>query len=243
MESGPRWEFGPALVAERGTRKKLPDGRLAEACLLVDKREREVQQWMAFAETYPTKDQLRTAMRNSWTQIKASITRAMKGKDDEENAGKRSLQEKHTTPQPRDGTLSSGLARQAEEVAREAAEKANAAGIAAAESTVRGPLSRAPLAGTAPYWSGKGRLMGQPEVPPVVLTARTEITDRMLIFGERHLRTILAQYESHYNGRRPHRSRQLRPPRPDHPVADLSKERIQRRPVLGGLINEYERAA
>ena len=76
-----------------------------------------------------------------------------------------------------------------------------------------------------------------------VLTARTEVTDRMLIFGERHLRTILAQYESHYNGRRPHRSRQLRPPRPDHPVADLSKERIQRRPVLGGLINEYERAA
>ena len=73
-----------------------------------------------------------------------------------------------------------------------------------------------------------------------VLTARTEITDRMLIFGQRHLRTILAQYEAHYNGRRPHRSRQLRPPWPDHPVADLSKKRIQRRPVLGGLINEYE---
>ena len=76
-----------------------------------------------------------------------------------------------------------------------------------------------------------------------VLTARTEITDRMLIFGQRHLRTILAQYEAHYNGRRPHRSRHLRPPRPDHPVADLSQERIQRRPVLSGLINEYERAA
>jgi transposase InsO family protein len=76
-----------------------------------------------------------------------------------------------------------------------------------------------------------------------VLTARTEVTDRMLIFGERHLRLVLYQYEAHYNGRRPHRSRQLRPPRPDHPVADLSKERIQRRPVLGGLINEYERAA
>ena len=44
-------------------------------------------------------------------------------------------------------------------------------------------------------------------------------------------------------GGAPIRSRQLRPPRPDHPVADLSKERIKRRPVLGGLINEYERAA
>ena len=76
-----------------------------------------------------------------------------------------------------------------------------------------------------------------------VLTVRTEVTDRMLIFGERHLRTILAQYAAHYNGRRPHRSRQLRPPRPDYPVADLSQERIKRWPVLGGLINEYERAA
>ena len=76
-----------------------------------------------------------------------------------------------------------------------------------------------------------------------VLTARTEVTDRLLTFGQRHLRTILAEYEAHYNGRRPHRSRQLRPPRPDHPVADLSQERIRRRPVLGGLVNEYERTA
>jgi putative transposase len=76
-----------------------------------------------------------------------------------------------------------------------------------------------------------------------VLTARTEVTDRMLILGERHLRAILAAYEAHYNGRRPHRSRQLHPPRPDHPAAGLSQERIKRRPVLGGLINEYERAA
>jgi hypothetical protein len=65
----------------------------------------------------------------------------------------------------------------------------------------------------------------------------------MLIFGERHLRTVLAEYEAHYNGRRPHRSNQLCPPRPDHPVPDLSTERIKRRPVLGGLISEYDRAA
>src|SRR5256884_2870461 len=76
-----------------------------------------------------------------------------------------------------------------------------------------------------------------------VLTARTEVTDRMLIFGQRHMQTVLAEYEAHYNGRRPHRSRNLRPPRPDHPVADLYRKRIQRRPVLGGLISEYERAA
>jgi putative transposase len=76
-----------------------------------------------------------------------------------------------------------------------------------------------------------------------VLTARTEVTDRMLIFGRRHLLLVLAEYEAHYNGRRPHRSLELQPPRPDHPVADLSRKRIKRRPVLGGLISDYERAA
>ena len=76
-----------------------------------------------------------------------------------------------------------------------------------------------------------------------MLTARTEVTDRMLIFGERHLRRVLAQNEARCNGRRPHRSRQLHPPVPDHPVADLSQVRVKRRPVLGGLLNEYERAA
>ncbi|WIX92402.1 integrase core domain-containing protein [Amycolatopsis sp. DG1A-15b] len=62
-----------------------------------------------------------------------------------------------------------------------------------------------------------------------VLTARTELTDRMLILSERHLRAVLAEYVRHYNGRRPHRSRELRPPRPTQPA--------------GGLINDYERAA
>jgi putative transposase len=76
-----------------------------------------------------------------------------------------------------------------------------------------------------------------------VLTARTEVTDRMLILGERHLRVVMAEYAAHYNGRRPHRGRDLRPPRPDHPVADLSQARIRRRPVRGGLLNEYQRAA
>jgi putative transposase len=74
-------------------------------------------------------------------------------------------------------------------------------------------------------------------------TIRAELTDHMLIFSERYLRVVLKRYVRHYNGRRPHRSRNLRPPRPTDPVADLSKERIKRRPVLHGLINEYERVA
>ncbi len=74
-------------------------------------------------------------------------------------------------------------------------------------------------------------------------TVRAEVTDRMLIFGERRLCIVLAEYARHYNGRRPHRGRDLQPPPPDHLVADLARERIKRQPVLGGLINEYERAA
>jgi transposase InsO family protein len=77
----------------------------------------------------------------------------------------------------------------------------------------------------------------------LVLTVRTEVTDRMLIFGERHLRRVLAAYAAHYNTRRPHRALQLRPPRPHSPVSEPVLGRIRRRPVLGGLINEYEPAA
>ncbi len=77
----------------------------------------------------------------------------------------------------------------------------------------------------------------------LVLTVRAELTDRMLIFGERHLRRALAAYAAHYNTRRPHRALRLRPPRPESAVPDPIYDRIRRRPVLGGLINEYEPAA
>ena len=40
-----------------------------------------------------------------------------------------------------------------------------------------------------------------------VRTIRAELTDRMLIFNERHLRMVLTNYVWHYNGRRPHRAR------------------------------------
>src|SRR3954452_23425158 len=89
-----------------------------------------------------------------------------------------------------------------------------------------------------------------PRCPPancfaerLVLTVRTEVTDRMLIFGERHLRRVLAEYAARYNTQRPHRALQLRPPRPGSPVPQPARGRIRRRPVLGGLINQYESAA
>jgi putative transposase len=75
------------------------------------------------------------------------------------------------------------------------------------------------------------------------LTARTEVTDRMLIFGERQLRRVLAAYADHYNTARPHRAQRLRPPRSTSPIPEPVHGRIRRRPILGGLLNEYEGAA
>ena len=72
---------------------------------------------------------------------------------------------------------------------------------------------------------------------------RRRWTYPMLIFGERHLRQVLAGYAAHYNTARPHRALQLRPPRPTSPVPELVRGRIRRRPILGGLLNEYETAA
>jgi hypothetical protein len=55
--------------------------------------------------------------------------------------------------------------------------------------------------------------------------------------------TACSSSASDINGHRRHRALQLQPPRSDGAVTDLTYERIRRRPVLGGLITEYERAA
>jgi len=78
----------------------------------------------------------------------------------------------------------------------------------------------------------------------VVRTIRAELTDRMLIFGQRHLHRTLAEYISHYNQQRPHRAQDLRPPSPVGPAPSHEvPSEIVRHPILGGLINEYHRAA
>lgn len=72
---------------------------------------------------------------------------------------------------------------------------------------------------------------------------RAELTDRMLIFGQRHLRRILAEYEYHYNQQRPHRSQGLHPPSPLRPAPTDALAPVIRLPIPGGLINEYHPAA
>jgi putative transposase len=76
-----------------------------------------------------------------------------------------------------------------------------------------------------------------------IRTARAECTDRMLIYSEDHLWAVLRRYTGHYNGHRPHQSRRQRPPEHDEQVVAPLSTPVQRRKVLGGLINEYHRAA
>jgi putative transposase len=74
-------------------------------------------------------------------------------------------------------------------------------------------------------------------------TVRRECTDRLLITGERHLRAVLTDYARHYNDHRPHRALAQRPPNPPPTALDRHGGRVYRRPILGGLINEYAQAA
>ena len=76
-----------------------------------------------------------------------------------------------------------------------------------------------------------------------VRTVRAELTDRTLIFGQRHLRRVLAEHVTHYNQQRPHRGRELRPPSPVQPAPTRATSTLTRHPILGGLINQYHLAA
>jgi Integrase core domain len=74
-------------------------------------------------------------------------------------------------------------------------------------------------------------------------TLRRECLDHLLIYGERHLRQVLAGYARHYNEHRPHQSREQRPTLHEPgQVLDVTA-RIKRRQVVNGLISEYSRAA
>jgi len=77
-------------------------------------------------------------------------------------------------------------------------------------------------------------------------SVRHECTDRILIYDQRHLRKVLAQYERHCNSHRPHRARDRRPPQPPPSVMappGLGQIRLKRHEVVDGLINEYKNAA
>jgi putative transposase len=73
-------------------------------------------------------------------------------------------------------------------------------------------------------------------------TLRRECLDHLFIFGERHLRKILAEFAIHYNGHRPNQSLRQEPPQQASGTVDIAV-RIECKQVLSGLIDEYRRAA
>jgi putative transposase len=74
-----------------------------------------------------------------------------------------------------------------------------------------------------------------------VRSIKDECLNRVVPFGERHLRRAIAQYVEHYHRERNHQGldNALIEDRTHQPTG----KRIRRRPRLGGLLNYYERAA
>ena len=76
-------------------------------------------------------------------------------------------------------------------------------------------------------------------------SCRRELLDRTLIWNQRHLMTVLREYEDFYNTHRPHRTlNQAAPLRPlPDGVTDLDHFRVLRRDRAGGVIHEYHLVA
>ncbi|PKW16754.1 integrase core domain-containing protein [Saccharopolyspora spinosa] len=81
-----------------------------------------------------------------------------------------------------------------------------------------------------------------------IQTSRHELLDRTLIWHQRHLLHALREFESYYNGHRPHRAlNQAAPLRPlPEPITEPGQIRdleIRRRDRLGETLHEYQHAA
>ncbi|MCQ4045122.1 integrase core domain-containing protein [Streptantibioticus rubrisoli] len=81
-----------------------------------------------------------------------------------------------------------------------------------------------------------------PHAERFIRSIREECANRLLIFDRGHAEKLLHQYTRHFNSHRPHQSRNQLAPLDDPNVIPLPTARIERRPAVAGLINEYHRA-
>ena len=88
-----------------------------------------------------------------------------------------------------------------------------------------------------PYWTPVANAFAERWVRSV----REECLDKLLIFGEGHLRRVLVEYTAYFNKARPHQGLEQRCPIPI--TTPVKTGPVKCRDVLGGVIHDYQREA
>lgn len=93
-------------------------------------------------------------------------------------------------------------------------------------------------------WISSPNLNGR--VERFVQSKKYECLFRFILFGKRHLDYVVSEWVQYYNTRRSHMERGHLPPsrkRVPKAVRKLSRNKIEARSYVGGLVNSFERRA